>query len=468
MIRVVLGILLLLSGSSYLYSQGIYDLETYLKDVRTKNHDIISSQSAIKGSSGTSEASSLGFSPIAFTSYTYTDDKADNSLKTLGASESKTSTLMLGVSQKFRYGFNLDVKYALIDVKYDKTSEDIPSENYISSPSLSLKISLWQDIGGRSSRAQEQAALSGSQAKIYAEKYKIRMTEYQAELTYWGLALARRMVEIQQDNLSRAKKQLDWTKSRYNRSLADASDLVQIEALVQNYTLALKQAQESVRSTSISFNNMRGSESLQVNEKLQPFNTSILEKLKVPTSVGYRTDVKAALYSLEASKLQAKLSKDKLRPSLDLSSTYSLKNIKGTRSDALSDSFETDTPTWSVGLTLSTPLDFGILSRAKAGYDHEVAAAKENFDKQVIDQKVEWQNYLKKLQYSKENLAHSTKLKEIQKTKLQYEKDKYNKGRTTLFQVLSYETEYASSTANELTSLLEVVKNYAYLKTYVE
>lgn len=158
-----------------------------------------------------------------------------------------------------------------------------------------------------------------------------------------------------------------------------------------------------------------------------------------------REDVLAAAESMKAAIAQAEVSKDNTLPSLDLFSNLSLNGRDEAFNKASNESFKKDNAFVIIGAKLAVPLDFSITKSIRAGYRKEIEAALLNYKKKRFDQESTWNELSQKFIDAKKRLLISIELEELQFKKLEAEKKRHKEGRSTTFQVFSFEQEYIQS-----------------------
>ena len=78
----------------------------------------------------------------------------------------------------------------------------------------------------------------------------------------------------------------------------------------------------------------------------------------------------------------------------------------------------------------------------------------------------EWDILLQRFQNFKKRLQLTQKLEKVQEKKLSQEKRRYNQGRTTTFQVLQFEQDFANSQLLKLRNERELIIVYNQLKLF--
>jgi outer membrane protein TolC len=119
-----------------------------------------------------------------------------------------------------------------------------------------------------------------------------------------------------------------------------------------------------------------------------------------------------------------------------------------------------------VGLGLNAPLDFWNLKSIHDGAQASQRAAEMEYQRKVFDQEREWADLSNQFQSKKEELQLAREVEKVQREKLAYEQDRLKKGRTTTFQVLIFEQDFATARLNLILSETQLLNLRAQMKTF--
>ena len=112
------------------------------------------------------------------------------------------------------------------------------------------------------------------------------------------------------------------------------------------------------------------------------------------------------------------------------------------RPNAIASSLDRNGEEGYVGIKFSMPLAIGLQSDIKKGAKFSASSARKNYAQKVFDQDNDWQNLLQNLQDYQENLQLSRKIEDLQKSKLENERNLLKQGRTSTYQILLFEQDY--------------------------
>ena len=436
-------------------------LSEYLGSVESKNEALKSAIASSEGSATRAVEGDLVTSPSIFGSYQERDDKSFQ--PALQASGVNTTNSLLGIESTTSFGTNAKLYYSL-------GSFDIPSRNlkyFQASPTIEISQSLWRNAFGSETRAQMEAVTSGAKARGYAERFRAQTILLQAESTYWGLALARETVAVQRELLDRAERLYTFINRRARFGLQDKAELLQAQANLQARKLDLQTAIDGERAAMRAFNSARGQDANIVEEKLEPLNLAMIERLKVPEGRTNRADVLAAEEQAKATLASSKLNRNKAKPTVELFGSYGLNGLDfASQSEAIDKSFTGDNPTLAYGLRFRASLDIGSISKLRSAYDQEEYAATLAYQRKKFEQERDWDDLTQKFNESKERFKLYNELEESQRKKLDYERDRHARGRSTTQQILLYELDYQQALFGRIRTLADLMQLNAQLKLY--
>lgn len=438
-------------------------LSEFLSQVRVKHDGFAAAELNKTGAKLRSRSAELAFWPSLQTLSQYTLDDKDDLLTQLG----NQGRLSLGasVTEQTPYGITAKATYSLQRIDYEGIDPLVRPERkfWEAKPNLELSGSLWRNFLGSEIRSQVEAARRAALGFSFAESYRSRLILAQAESAYWALSAARSSLEIQSDVLARAQELFQWAKSRVDLQLLDRADLLQAEALLKLRSLELSSAKSALRSSARVFNSLRGVDSDEVPEDLDHVESVSVSK---PARTGIRDDVRAADEQRRASEAQTKLGAEQVTPAIDLFGNVGLNGVNAKSSTAISESFKTNQPAYGVGLKVNIPLQFGIMSDAHKGFEQEAMAARKTYERRVFEQESEWKDLEQKLQEAEERLKLAKLLEGVQKDRRGTERQRLNRARTTMFQVIQAELDFASAVLTRLRTQSEILQLVAQMRTF--
>ncbi len=466
-------------------------LEDYLAQVKHEHLGFQGSMARSQGGELRSQEGKTLLAPTAFTQIQYTQDGRITPGSFIGYDHQKIKTFSFGVSQLTSFGLQAKLHYDIVSQSYirpvllfpgfDLNSSFIRTSSAYASPVLELTQSLWSNGWGSSTRATQEQIESQALASSYNARFAARSELTQAEIYYWNLALARQNVFVQTEALDRAQKIYSWSVRRVKLHLADQSDAMQAEALLQTRELDLMTAKDLARNAARSFNSLRHLDSDDVKEILATLDAQTLKSIELPTRASMRDDVKAAEQNTKSAIAAAKIAIEKNKPTLDVFANLTLNGQPSSSlgvlngylpytdlSDAMSSSFSFNRPTAAVGLKFSLPLDLSTLSKSQKGWQQERQAAELLLDQKLFEQEQAWKELQQSLNETRKRLIISQKLEVIQESKLKNERKRLQSGRTTTYQVLLFEEDFLLSQLGRIREQAKLLTLIAQMKLFGE
>lgn len=314
---------------------------------------------------------------------------------------------------------------------------------------LSLTQSLWKDGFGRSTQLRRAREDFQRKQDLSAALLRQGQMLYDFENLYWDWALARRVFDLQENNVKRGRQILKWVQDRFNRAAAESTDLLQARAL-------LTQRELQVATQQLSLTQMRARiERYVPNHDWRP-DPADLEIKRSPEELlaAWAPDKLEGIQSLSyinaenearAEEEKAKEARESIRPEFNLQLTYGKNAIDGSGNEALKNSYNEDHEYSSVGVVFRSGLDLGNERRkvesARAARD----AAQQRREARLAENKVAWPQLMQELKDLEERVGRAKELVDLQIKKADAERERYRKGRSTAFQAITFELEAAEA-----------------------
>lgn len=437
-------------------------LSTYLSQVTEKHSGYKAADEIAKAAKGYSTEGLLLFRPSLSASASTTTDGHNNPFET-ASDRTRSQVANVGLGQQTDFGLSGKLSYN--NVAIDSSAYGSYKPDWVQ---LELSQSLLRNWGGNESRATADAMNAGALAKSFSQSYITKSLLLEAESLYWRLALARELVLVQKDAVDRAQKIQDWTLRRVRLQLADRAEGLQSAANLQARRLDLRTAEDEERAASQAFNSSRGINSNVVSEKLVDISAELIAKMNIPARTTKRDDVQAAEFQAKASAASAVLARERNLPTLEIFGSTPVVEPSGVNSSSpLASSLSSTTrPATTIGIRMTAPLDFGTSSRVREGYAVEAQAADLNYQRKVFEEERDWTDLTSKFKQAKERLDLYRSLETTQREKLDYERDRQQRGRSTLQQVLFFETDYEQAQLGRIRTLAEILTLNAQMKLY--
>lgn len=369
--------------------------------------------------------------------------------------DTQYQTWAISVAGESPSGFGYDVGYSLNYFGYVGSMFGIKSY-YQASPYVQITYPLWNNHGGK----RTQQSIRGMDAHYDAMAARATSTQVgilaMAESTYWRLALARESVLLSEDALDRARRLVEWTRQRQARALGDAADLAQAQALQKTRELELEMAKSEKKQLELDFNWFRGSKPESAVGSISTL-TDAITSLKMPVVSDSSSELRAEMATTEAelARLQSQiLSGD---PVVNLVGRVQLNPVQSELLGALTHSFATDYPTYTLALQYVSGLDLSLVASLQEGYQQAKQAAHLQHDQKRRDRERQLIQLRASLKASKERLETMQALEGLMQTKWGLESQRHRNGRSTMAQVLTAEQDYKQVIMQKLRTKAEIV-----------
>lgn len=442
-------------------------LDGYMRQVESAHQGLQASRVAQEAAKERHGEADLALTPNLFATLQGTMDKKQQATL-VQADKTEVESVNIGVSKLTDFGLTGKVYYNTSHTQLYGTDPRMVAtpKFYDMAPTLEVAQSLWKNRGGEDIKNTIEVQNAQLSVTENTEQFKRQMTYLEAESAYWRLALAREAVRMQIDATSRANKLLEWTRSKVRDQLADEADLVQAQAVQEMRSLELQMAKDEEQAASAAFNTARGLAQSQVSENLARLSDELLQNYPVPQKTSERLDVTAAKEALRLSQANMELSSSKYTPSLDAFGLLALNGHDQELAKTAKGSLSTSHPTVTIGLRLNAPLGAEPISRVRGGLAKEKQAAELNFSRKKFESDREWEDLERKLHETRKRLDLSSRIVVAQKQKLDAEKKRQQTGRSTTFQVLTFEGDYATAELNHIRTKAEILGTIARMKTF--
>lgn len=451
---------------------GHLTLENYLSQVAEKN-------GAYQSAAMTEEAATLRAdewtvltSPSLIASGSYVDDQRQ-AASALTPTRTLTEIYSLGLQQQTRFGLQARLLYNMTNTELTYPSvaglpaNFLPEPKFtLAGPVLELTQSLWRNGFGGETRATQEVQAAQAALTRYSEAFRKSAIYAEAESTFWRLALAREAIELTRDNLGRARRIRDFNAGRARSGLSDRADVLQSDSSALTRELELEDAIDEERAAARAFNSLRGVNEDAVVEQLPPLNEDVMKSFQIPKRTEFRDDVRAAEARQRLAAATARLGSERNKPVVDVFGTVGLNGRDPRVRESVNESWTNDHPNYVVGVRMTVPLDLGTLNDSRRAYKQEATAAEVAYRRAVFENDRLWNDLTKRFNETQKRLDLARKIEVAQKEKLEYERSRHRRGRSTTFQVVQFEQDQATAQLSRILLQAEVLNILAQLKTF--
>lgn len=443
-------------------------LDQYLAQVQNESPSLKASAMLIEGQSRLTSAASLVTSPYLFAGLSHLDDRQEYPNPAFSGTRTQGNGYSVGLGMNTIVGLN--AKYSFNVTNADITGAQpsfLPMPNYYTAYNkLELTQSLLKNGFGSETRARRDLQRWSHEARSMGEEFQRQMKLAEAETTFYRLAFARRSIQVQQAVLGRAEKILGWAKRRVGNQLGDRADLLQAQSSYDLRRLELQNAIEEERNASRAFNLFRNAPGDTVSEGLQLPTVEQTLKLSTSKERAARADLLAAEAQMQATVASTQLEKEAIKPTLDVFANIAWNGRDAKRTEAISESRKSAHSTTSIGVNLNLPLAFGALDNSWKGMNMTQEAARLDLEQKKLSVDKDWRELSSRLVDARTRLQLLQRIEDVQRDKFENERQRLLRGRTTTYQALTFEQDYAQSQLLSLRTQAEVLQVLTQLKLF--
>jgi outer membrane protein TolC len=309
-------------------------------------------------------------------------------------------------------------------------------------------------------------------------------TIYSVEDAYWNLVYSIDNLEVRRQSLKLAQDLLDKNRrsvevgqlapievlSAQAEVATREADILQAEALVKNNEDRLKMI------LNLSMEEEKTFTSIQPKDKPKSQETKMALDEALVTAMENRPELRASRIGLKNQELNLTYAKNQLLPGLNLTASYWSPGVSGDQiiylnnnpltgiiigrvpggsSAAMKDAFNFKYQNWSVGLTLTLPMN-NFLSRAM------YTQAKLNMEQSLLNLKsqeqqifLEIKNAVRAVETNFKRTQAYRVARELAEQKLAAEEEKLKVGLSTNYMVLQYQRDLSTARSTELRAIVD-------------
>jgi outer membrane protein TolC len=372
---------------------------------------------------------------------TYTD--------TASATPEATGELPTGASYTFSWNRSKDVlgttnttpQYNPHIVYYDDRSN-------LSSWAFTFSQPLLRNGGLEVSLASIKQAQLGEQSNIQGLKSTLISTVTDVITSYRNILQLQRQLRINQDALQRSKDLIETNKLLINAGRMAAIDLIQTESDVANKELLVQQSSDSLDTARLNLNKTLN---LDRSIVLVPQDEGPIEEITpdfdacLRVAYANRPAYLQQVISVESAKISYMLAQNNSLWDLNAEGGYSRADLNKRLSPY------TANTQWTLGLALKIPV-FGDLSREQTLISARVNLKKAELSLEDLKSSLanDVLNATRDVVTKLKQLKLANKARKLSEQKLDVERLKLTLGRTSNFQVISYENDLRTSLQSEL------------------
>lgn len=436
---IVSTILLLTSGPSF----SAVSLDDYLREVTGQNNRITATQNSAEAAQLQLSQAKILTSINAFSLLQIEKDRKQPQFADFEGTSRERRTFQLGLEQNSSYGMThrLYTNYSYID---QREAVFIPNPRVANAALVyEFNLPLVKNFLGKNTQYQQEIIKTQSTAAMYRESFDQRKVINEAQTAYWRLKTAQEIVKSQEEIIEQGIKFLKWTQGRVRDRLSEDSDLRQAQAILDLRKFDLQKEQIELFKAQQYFNSIRENELHAEVGDLEDFpSTDLLPKLPTEEEALKRPDLLGLESQLRAEAVESQRIAELSKMELNLMGSAASNALSYNAEPSYSKTFSGKYPTYMIGLKLNVPLD-----RSSVNDVQKAAKLKERGLKSALHRnRYETLAGLSQLRLEYEQLVRQLKivsnLVEAQEVKLKTERERHRYGRSSTFQLLTFEQDY--------------------------
>lgn len=460
-------------------------LRNYLELVVANNPDVIVQKLTVEFNRDAITRAFAPFDPIATASFNATRTITPTGSLLQGATTLNTLTqpFSLGYQQTFEPGTQLQINFSDF-----KTSTNSSFSTFNPELDSSINFSVTQPLlrgrGVYINMLPVTIARSRLRAADYAFQNQLIQLISAAESAYWDVVAARENLRVQQESFKLADAALTRAQKELELGATSPLEIYQPQANRASAELQVSLAQFQLAQTEDALRRQIGADLDPKFHEIPIVLTATLEppldsakvnpEQAVAKALGTRPDLKNVIQSMDADDLSIRQTNDNLRPNLSLTAQYGSSGlggiyypgtnivnptapvvpIPGGLGDALAGTFGFSNPTYGFGLNLQLP----IKDRQTAANLADALVQKkiDAYTKRSTEENIRLQvlTAVQSLNSAKEGIRIGTIARDLAKKRVEADQKRYELGATTLYFVLSSQTDFITAESNLVNQII--------------
>lgn len=347
------------------------------------------------------------------------------------------------------------------------TKTDV-AETYGYNPSWTLSYTqpLLKNAGKEVATADLVIARITEEGNILDLKDAIITTIVNVSTQYRAYVQALRQLDIDKESLETTKKTHEYNKAMVAAGRLAESELLQSEAGIASQNITIIQDKNSIDSARLALLQTLNLDSQTQCEPVEEKETMVTPpqfKEAMGIARKFRSDYLKQLQSLETARLQYNVAKNGLLWDFSISAGVGSSGTNSRFGAAYSSAGSLGKSDWNVGAVLTIPLNTTDLTNtyltAKVAYDtqkNNLIKLEQTIEANVLNAIRDVEMQYQQLQLAKRNTI-------LQQKKFDAENEKMKVGRSSLFQLLSFQDSLVAAHNTELTALITYLNSLTTL-----
>lgn len=371
----------------------------------------------------------------------------------------ETISSSIGLSRALETGGSVSVG---VNNSISESSNNTGVTNYNTGVGISFTQPLLKGAGFEVNKIPIRRAKTYATISLLNIKQNLINLITNIESRYWDLILVYEDYKIQQEALQRTKDLLDVNKSLIEAGRMASQEIVQAESDVASREISVANAENAIINTQVA---LLGQLDLTNRITIHPTTKMTFEETDViledclRKAFKYRPDWKINQKYLEIEEMNLIVAKNNNRYQLGSyggisSNSTSISSIGMTFKEA----FQFESLTWNIGLSFTFPFNREVLRNGvilqQLSRDRRalyVAELEDNI-------RIAVENAVRNVRYSLNQVKLAQRAKALSEKKLLLEEEKMKVGRSTNFQVISYQRDLTNAQNQELRNIATYLK----------
>ena len=350
-------------------ADGPLGLRAFVDQVRSANRAIRSKQAERDITATGVDRAAAALQPVLSASTQRSRSRQSNTLEetlirqNLGIYERSATDYAVGASQLLSSGAKVEAKVTLssflTNIKQNQ-SPDAGSDHRVFY-GVSVTQPLLKDFGAEVTGARVRVAQLDTDMAGAASKDTESSVVAESVFAYWDLALAQRRLDAASERLRMGQRLLAESRSLSRQGRLSESDVIDVQSNVSRFEASVSEARLGVQERSnrlrtlMSQTGAPGAGLLAASEPLtEPGAEPVTFEQAMQTAREKRDDLRMRRWAVEREEVQVSYSRNQALPRLDVVAGYGLNNLGSSEARALR--WQSDFPSWNVGMQLSMPL----------------------------------------------------------------------------------------------------------------
>ena len=386
-------------------------------------------------------------SPVASAELLYDRDSRDRTTSN-GTQQGTTGSLVSSLRQPFSTGTEVSLSAG----QAVRGREEQERENSVAEWELRLSQSLLRDSFGRATalrRRAEAAELQTRRHTLIGERQEIAIA---LEEGYWDFILAIREAQIREQTIQRSIELERWMRGRVSSFAAEEADLIQVQALLSERRLDLlitSRARAAARTKIqqiVPFSNPDG---WKVNPELLSKERLLTDLLSGSSGRGIERPVQiaalAAAYRFDQVKAQSESVEEALLPDLTAFAGFGTNGVRDSFDDSWGRALNGDANALRVGLLFSVELDRPLKEQQRIAARLTADAARSRSRALTEESDILWTEIRAETKDLRSQIAEAGRLVDFQRKKVATERERFEQGKSTTFQLTTFEVDASES-----------------------